>query len=237
MDYSNYKILIIDDEIDTTDFITYNLTTNNFQVFTANNGKEGIKTANEKNPHVILLDIMMPGMDGIEVCEELRKNPALKDTMIVFLTARGEDYSQIAGFEAGGDDYIKKPIRPKVLISRIKALLKRFSKSEQDVTNSDASPNEGSIIQKKTISIDKDRYVVMKDGKEMGLPRKEFELLLLLSSNPNKVYTREQIFQSIWGEGIIVSDRTIDVHIRKLREKLGSNTIKTIKGVGYKFID
>jgi|SRR3972149_2443530 len=225
-----YKILIVDDEKDILEFLGYNLRKDEFEVFTCNNGHDAIELAREVNPHLILLDVMMPGMDGIETCEELRKLPSFENTLIAFLTARGEDYSQIAGFEAGGDDYITKPIRPKVLVSRIKALLKRVDK---------IMPNEKSLekLEEKTgIKIDKDRYLVIKNKEELVIPKKEFELLGLLISKPGKVFTREEIFSKVWGDDIIVGDRTIDVHIRKLREKLGDNHIVTVKGVGYKFM-
>jgi len=236
MDNENYKILIVDDEADMLDFISYNLKTKNFQIFTTDNGAEAIRLAKENIPHLILLDVMMPGMDGIETCEELRKTQALDHTIIAFLTARGEDYSQIAGFEAGGDDYITKPIRPKVLYSRIKALLKRFEKSS--VAQKEEVVHEmNNIIEKKDLMIDRERFVVMKNNEELILPKKEFELLSLLISKPDKVFTRDQIFHEVWGDNIVVSDRTIDVHIRKLREKIGDKFIKTVKGVGYKFVE
>jgi len=174
---------------------------------------------------------MMPEMDGIETCEALRQDKKFQNTVIAFLTARGEDYSQIAGFDAGGDDYITKPIKPKVLISRIKALLKRF-KSANDEPESD-----GHLIQRSNLVIDKEKYIVIKDNNELILPKKEFELLVLLISKPDRVFTRDEIFSAVWGDNIIVGDRTIDVHIRKLREKIGDDHIKTIKGVGYKFVD
>ncbi len=236
MDNENYKILIVDDEADMLDFISYNLKTKNFQIFTTDNGAEAIRLAKENIPHLILLDVMMPGMDGIETCEELRKTQALDHTIIAFLTARGEDYSQIAGFEAGGDDYSTKHVRPKVLYSRIKALLKRFEKSS--VAQKEEVVHEmNNIIKKKDLMIDRERFVVMKNNEELILPKKEFELLSLLISKPDKVFTRDQIFHEVWGDNIVVSDRTIDVHIRKLREKIGDKFIKTVKGVGYKFVE
>lgn len=232
---ANYKILIVDDEPDMLNFISYNLRQQHFDVYTASGGREGVQLAKEIEPHLILLDVMMPGMDGIATCEEIRRIPSLKNTIVAFLTARGEDYSQIAGFEAGGDDYITKPIRPKVLHSRIKALLKRFGNFDH---GADKAPEQvHAIIDKGDIIIDKDRYIVIKGGKELSLPKKEFELLLLLVSKPEKVFTRDQIFKEVWGDDVVVSDRTIDVHIRKLREKIGENYIKTIKGVGYKFVE
>jgi two-component system alkaline phosphatase synthesis response regulator PhoP len=240
MEIKGAKILIVDDEKDTCDFIGYNLEHAGFEVFMANSGKEGIDKAKEVSPHIILLDIMMPGMDGIEVCEHIRSEESVKNALIVFLTARGEDYSQIAGFDAGGDDYITKPVRPKVLVSRIKALLKRYDNQPLEFKRpAEKQPvkNNESILEKKDILIDRDRYVVVKDGKDIVLPKKEFELLLLLAEYPDKVFSRERIFQNVWGDDVIVSDRTIDVHIRKLREKLGSDRIKTIKGVGYKYVE
>jgi two-component system alkaline phosphatase synthesis response regulator PhoP len=222
--------LLVDDEPDILEFISYNLKKAGYEVSLAHTGKEAVEVARKTIPHLILLDVMMPEMDGIETCEELRSYPELKNTIIAFLTARSEDYSQIAGFEAGADDYIAKPIKPKVLQSRIKALLKRFSETVIPAVNEKpASKNE--------LIIDKERYVVIKNNKELSLPKKEFELLALLVSKPEKVFTRDDIFNIVWGDNIIVGDRTIDVHIRKLREKIGNRYIKTIKGVGYKFVD
>lgn len=221
-----HKVLLVDDENDILEFVSYNLKKEGFDVYTAANGKDAIRVALEVRPQLIILDVMMPEMDGIETCEELRKLPELADSIIAFLTARGEDYSQIAGFEAGADDYIAKPIKPKVLVSRVKALLRRTGGS-----GNDASRGESSIF------IDKARYIVAKDNVEIELPKKEFELLALLHSKPHKVFTREEIFSSIWGDNVVVGDRTIDVHIRKLREKIGEEYIKTIKGVGYKYVD
>ncbi len=232
MENSEYKILLVDDEPDILEFLSYNLKKEKFQVETANNGIEGIEVAKKFQPHLIILDVMMPEMDGIETCDKLREMPEFSDVLITFLTARSEDYSQIAGFDAGADDYISKPIKPKVLISRVKAMLKRANRS----TNK-AEENESTLIQIGPIAIDKERYLVIKDDEELSLPRKEFELLLLLSSRPQRVFTRDEIYNGVWGENIVVGDRTIDVHIRKLREKLGDNLIKTVKGVGYKFID
>ncbi|MEE4197249.1 MAG: response regulator transcription factor [Bacteroidales bacterium] len=230
MEYKNFKILIVDDEPDILEFLSYNIQKEGFKVYTAGTGKEAIKIAREINPHLILLDVMMPEMDGIETCEIMRQDTKLQNTVIAFLTARGEDYSQIAGFEAGGDDYIAKPVKPKVLVSRIKALLKRFKPS----TKQEA---EEKIIKQANLVIDKEKYIVVKNGKELVLPKKEFELLVLLISKPDRVFTRDEIFSSVWGDNIIVGDRTIDVHIRKLREKIGEEHIKTIKGVGYKFVN
>jgi two-component system alkaline phosphatase synthesis response regulator PhoP len=224
-----FKILIVDDEPDILEFIGYNLKKEGYTVYTSLTGKEGIDAAKKYLPDLILLDIMLPEMDGIEVCEEIRKIQKLNRTTIAFLTARGEDYSQIAGFEAGGDDYITKPVKIKVLTSRIRALLKRsqhYLRQEKGQVGSSSSE----------IILDRDRFIVLKKGKELVLPKKEFELLNLLISKPGKVFTREEIFQDVWGDKIIVGDRTIDVHIRKLREKIGENFIQTVKGVGYKFV-
>ena len=195
----------------------------------ARDGKSAIETAQKVVPHLVLLDVMMPEMDGIETCERLRSLPHLDKTMVAFLTARGEDYSQIAGFEAGGDDYITKPIKPKVLVSRINALLKRVN------WKADYVEKAIKTLQKGDLTIDREKYIVYKKKEELILPKKEFELLLLLSSKPGKVFTRDEIFQTVWGDNVIVGDRTIDVHIRKLREKIGDEYIKTVKGVGYKF--
>jgi two-component system alkaline phosphatase synthesis response regulator PhoP len=225
------KILLVDDETDITEFIGFNLQAEGFIVEKAQTGEEAIEKAKTFIPDLIILDVMMPGMDGMETCEKLRKMPELNQPIIAFLTARGEDYSQIAGFDAGGDDYITKPVKPKVLVSRVKALLKR--KSGTSTSNDDAD----NILTAGTISIDKERYVVINGSQELILPRKEFELLLLLASKPDKVFTRDEIYSRVWGEDIIVGDRTIDVHIRKLREKLGKDHIRTLKGVGYKFVE
>jgi len=217
------KILLVDDESDILEFVSYNLSKEGFQVITCNNGKEAIQLAQKENPDLIILDVMMPEMDGIETCHELRNIEKLKDTLIIFLSARGEDYSQVAGFDAGADDYVSKPIKPRLLVSRVKAILRRKS---------------GTTLKEETfagIRIDREKYLVFKDDKEYSFPKKEFELLALLISKPGKVFTREIILDSVWGGEVVVGDRTIDVHIRKLREKLGDETIKTIKGVGYKF--
>jgi two-component system alkaline phosphatase synthesis response regulator PhoP len=230
MDTKKYRLLLVDDEPDVLEFISYNLRKEGFIVHTATNGKDAIRVAQEVLPQLIILDVMMPEMDGIETCEEIRKIPTLKHTLIAFLTARGEDYSQIAGFEAGGDDYVTKPIKPKVLVSRIKALLKRIKSNGIET----ALPSENDL---KTIVIDRERFLITKSGVEIVLPKKEFELLTLLYSRPQRVFTRDEIFTLIWGDDIIVGDRTIDVHIRKLREKIGEEHIVTIKGVGYKYIE
>lgn len=222
---SKKKILVVDDEEDILEFLSYNLEKEGAKVYRANNGLAAIDLARKKKPDLILLDVMMPEMDGVETCLQLREKPETRNIIIAFLTARGEDYSQIAGFEAGADDYITKPIKPRVLISRIKALLRR----KEGVMEGEAA------TEVKSLKIDRDRYLVIKDEQELNLPKKEFELLALLISVPGKVFTREGILSSVWGEDVVVGDRTIDVHIRKLREKIGSQHIKTIKGVGYKF--
>lgn len=225
MKTEDYSILLVDDEPDILEFLGYNLRKEGYTVHTAENGKEAIEKASKTLPHLIILDVMMPKMDGIETCIEIKKNPKLANTLIVFLTARGEDYSQLAGFEAGADDYITKPIKPKIITSRIKALLRRYKDDE--------APKN--TVELKDIIIDREKYVVIKDGNEIILPRKEFELLLILCSKPNKVFTRSEIFTNVWGDDVIVGDRTIDVHIRKIREKIGIENLKTIKGVGYKY--
>tara|TARA_R110002072_G_scaffold282761_1_gene445862 strand:+ start:87161 stop:87829 length:669 start_codon:yes stop_codon:yes gene_type:complete len=217
------SILIIDDESDIREILSYNLTKEGYRVFTSSNGVEGISIAKKEHPDLILLDVMMPEMDGIEVCEILKEDPTSSDILICFLTARSEDYSQIAGFKAGGDDYVSKPIKPKVLISRIHAILRRNS-----VQNATAKNSTG-------LTINHDKHEVSIDGDVIHLPKKEFELLDLLASKPGKVFKRAIILESVWGTDIVVGDRTIDVHIRKLREKIGSEFIRTIKGVGYTF--
>lgn len=223
---SNNKILLVDDEEDILEMIRYNLEKEGFEVETATNGKEAIEKAKKFNPNLVLLDVMMPEMDGIETCLAIKDIEGLRDTMIAFLTARGEDYSQIAGFDSGADDYITKPIKPRVLISRINALLRRN-------VNSSAKPAD--IVNIGDLKIDREKYLIVKAGEEINLPKKEFELLSLLASKPGKVFTRESILERVWGGDVIVGDRTIDVHIRKLREKLGDEYIKTVKGVGYRF--
>jgi len=221
------KILLVDDEPDILEIVSYNLTSEGYQVFTANNGVEGVAKAKKKQPHLIILDVMMPEMDGIEACEIIRKSPGLEHTIITFLTARGEDYSQVAGFEAGADDYITKPIKPKVLVSKVKALLRRL----KDETE---APEE--IFKVGGLVINREEYKIENNGFEIILPRKEFELLSLLTSKPNKVFKREVILDKVWGNEVVVGGRTIDVHIRKLREKIGEDHFKTVKGVGYKFV-
>lgn len=221
----NYRILLVDDEVDILEFVSYNLIKEGYTVYTATNGREAVEKALEVKPHLILLDVMMPEMDGIETCTQIRSHNQLAHTLIAFLTARNEDYSQIAGFDAGADDYIAKPIRVKVLVSRIKAILKRAESGSSAVV--ERSENG--------LTMDMERYVVIKDGAQIVLPRKEFNLLALLYSKPSKVFSREEIFTNVWGNDVIVGDRTIDVHIRKLREKIGDNHIVTIKGVGYKY--
>ncbi len=215
-----YTILLVDDETDILEFMSYNLHREGYRVYTATTGVDAVRTALEVHPHLIVLDVMMPEMNGMETCAELRRHKQMEQTLIMFLTARSEDESQIAGFEAGADDYITKPVRVQVLVSRIKALLKRI-----DAPQREPQP----------ISIDRERFVVTRNGHTITLPRKEFALLELLLSRPSKVFTRDEIFHRVWGEGVVVGDRTIDVHIRKLRKKIGDDHIVTVKGVGYKY--
>ena len=214
---------MVDDEPDILEILSYPLKNESFQVYTANNGLEAIKLAKDIQPHLIVLDVMMPEMDGIEACEIIRKDPKINNTLITFLSARGEDYSKIAGFSAGADDYITKPIKPKVLVSKVKSLLRRISIKKSD------------LIESKSLTIDRSGYKVIANNNDIFLPRKEFELLFLLASKPGKVFTRDEIMSKVWGSEVIVGDRTIDVHIRKLREKIGDLYFKTVKGVGYKF--
>ena len=221
------KILLVDDEPDILEFMEYNLRKEGYKVFIGKNGKAAIEIARKEKPDLIILDIMMPVMDGIEACRHLREIPELKNTIITFLTARNEEYSQIAGFDVGADDYITKPIKPRILISRVKALLRRV--------NGQSETNGAPVLTIGDLKIDRDRYLVYKKEESIALPRKEFELLALLTSKPGKVFTREDILARVWGTDIIVGDRTIDVHVRKIREKLGDDSIKTIKGIGYKF--
>ena len=227
MNKKDIKILLVDDEPDILEIIGYNLTNEGYQVSTAKNGLEAVKKAKKEKPQLIILDVMMPEMDGIEACEAIRKLPELSSTLITFLTARGEDYSQVAGFDAGADDYITKPIKPKVLVSKVKALLRRL-KSEEPA---------GTLITIGNLVINREEYKIVLDGKEIVLPRKEFELLSLLASKPGKVFKREDILDRVWGNEVVVGGRTIDVHIRKLREKIGDQSFKTVKGVGYKFVE
>lgn len=217
------KILLVDDEQDILEIIGYNLSQEGYQVFTANNGREAVEKAQKELPNLIILDVMMPEMDGMEACEHIRKIPSLQNTIITFLTARGEDYSQVAGFDAGADDYITKPVKPKVLVSKVKALLRRVKEESQ-----------GDVLNVGDIEINREEYKIIKDGVEIVLPRKEFELFYLLASKPGKVFKREEILDKVWGNEVVVGGRTIDVHIRKLREKIGDEWFKTIKGVGYK---
>jgi two-component system alkaline phosphatase synthesis response regulator PhoP len=219
------KILLVDDEPDILEIVGYNLSQEGYKIVTANNGKEAIAVAKKEKPHLIIMDVMMPEMDGIEACENIRQIPDLQQTIITFLTARNEDYSQVAGFEAGADDYIAKPIKPKLLVSKVKALLRRL-KDESEA---------GDNITVGNIEINREEYKIVIDNNEIVLPKKEFELFYLLASKPGKVFKREEILDKVWGNEVIVGGRTIDVHIRKLREKIGEDLFKTIKGVGYKF--
>ena len=221
----SYKILIVDDEIDIIELLSYNLKKENFTVVAAMNGKEAIQIAQKMKPDIILMDVMMPEMDGIEACRQIKSIPQLLNTPLIFLTARGEEFSELAGFEAGADDYIIKPIKPRVLISRLKAILRR--------NQSDGPKTEAMNFQ--DLKIDRESFSVTYKSKVLQFPKKEFELLSVLPSKPEKVFTREQILEALWGDDVLVVDRTIDVHIRKLREKLDDNYIQTIKGVGYKF--
>ncbi len=219
------KVLLVDDEADIIELLKYNLEKEGYQVSTALNGRDALKAARAVRPDLIVLDIMMPGMDGVEVCNQLRQMPEFKHTLITFLTARSEDYSQIAGFEAGADDYITKPVRPKVFVTKVKALLKR---SGQDRP-------AGQVLEANGVKVDLERVSVQVEGNDMQLPKKEFELLVLLMSKPGKVFKREEIYSQIWGNELYVGERTIDVHIRKLREKIGDDRIRTVKGIGYTF--
>ncbi|MDT0620119.1 response regulator transcription factor [Croceitalea vernalis] len=227
MKTKDVKILLVDDEPDILEIVSYNLSSEGYVVYTATNGIEGVAKAKKKQPHLVILDVMMPEMDGIEACEIMRSTPGLENTIITFLTARGEDYSQVAGFDAGADDYITKPIKPKVLVSKVKALLRRLKENKAELED---------IVQVGNIVINREEYKIVNDGKEIILPRKEFELLSLLTSKPSKVFKREVILDKVWGNEVVVGGRTIDVHIRKLREKIGDHHFKTVKGVGYKFV-
>lgn len=220
------RILLVDDEPDILEIVGYNLTSEGYAITTAENGLQAIEKAKKVKPHLIILDVMMPEMDGIEACEKLREIPELSETLITFFTARGEDYSQLAGFEAGADDYITKPVKPKVLLSKVKALLRRFKEPNE----------EESKLKLGNLVINREEYKVLLGKQEIILPRKEFELLALLASKPGKVFKREDILDRVWGNEVVVGGRTIDVHIRKLREKLGDSKFKTVKGVGYKFV-
>ena len=224
MKKKDIKILLVDDEQDILEIVGYNLSQEGYQVVTATNGKEAITKAKKELPQLIIMDVMMPEMDGMEACENIRKLPELSNVIITFLTARSEDYSQVAGFDAGADDYITKPIKPKLLVSKVKALLRRLKSDEQ----TSETLNVGGI------EINREEYKIIKDGQEIILPRKEFELFYLLASKPGKVFKREEILDKVWGNEVIVGGRTIDVNIRKLREKIGDEIFKTIKGVGYK---
>ena len=234
-DNNQFRILIADDEPDILEFVCYNLIKEGYQVSTARNGLEALEMAKKVKPHLVILDIMMPELDGVEVCRELRSMPEFDQTLITFLTARSEDYTQIAGFDVGGDDYINKPIRPRVLVSRIGALLRRFSNNP----NQEGGQAQEAEFQMRigNILIDRERVTVKRDDQdeEIILAKKEFELLCLLASKPGKVFSREEIFKQVWGNDVIVGNRTIDVHIRKIREKVGEDCITTIKGIGYKF--
>ena len=226
MNKQKIKILLVDDEPDILELLAFNLSNEGYQIFTANNGKEALRVADQQLPHLIILDVMMPIMDGMEACERLRMDKRFQNTIIMFLSARGEDYSQVAAFDSGADDYVTKPIKPRILNSKVKALLRRAFKDDS-----------GSNISIADMTIKVEEYKVIQNGKEINLPRKEFELLYLLASKPGKVFKRAKIMESVWGSDVVVGDRTIDVHIRKLREKIGEQYFKTIKGVGYKFED
>jgi two-component system alkaline phosphatase synthesis response regulator PhoP len=223
MKKKNIKILLVDDEQDILEIVGYNLSQEGYKIITASNGKEAITKAKKELPHLIIMDVMMPEMDGIEAVENIRRIPELSDVIITFLTARAEDYSQVAGFDVGADDYITKPIKPKVLVSKVKALLRRLKED-----------NPTDTINIAGMEINREEYKIIKDGEEIILPKKEFELLYLLASKPGKVFKREEILSKVWGDDVVVGGRTIDVHIRKLREKIGEELFKTIKGVGYK---
>jgi len=226
MKSKDIRILLVDDEPDILEILDYNLTQSGYQVVTASNGKEAVKQAKKIMPHLIIMDVMMPEMDGMEACEHIRAIPELKDVIITFLTARSEEYSQVAGFEVGADDYITKPIKPKLLVSKVKGLLRRLNK-DNEVAASDT-------ITIGDLQINREEYKVIYNNKVIILPRKEFELLYLLATKPGKVFTRTEILDKVWGNEVIVGGRTIDVHVRKLREKIDDELFKTIKGVGYK---
>ncbi len=225
MKKEDIKILLVDDEPDIIEIIRFNLSQEGYQILSASDGLEALKVAEKHMPHLIIMDVMMPNMDGIEACEQLRKDPRFVETIIMFLTARGEEYSYVAAFEAGADDYVTKPIKPKVLTSKVKGLLRRFKKNQK---------SENRLLFDGLI-VDREAYKVIFNDQEMSLPRKEFELFYLLASKPDKVFGRDEIMEKVWGGNVVVGDRTIDVHIRKLREKIGQHYFKTIKGIGYKF--
>ena len=227
MKKSDITILCVDDEPDILEILKYNLSNEGYNVFTANDGLSAISKAKEIIPNLIIMDIMMPNMDGIEACEKLRVDQKFNETIIMFLTARGEDYSHVAAYEAGADDYVTKPVKPKVLVSKVKGLLRRLKKVIENDLNE---------IKFEDIKIDREKYKVFISGNTLNLPRKEFELLYLLASKPDKVFKRDKIMEMVWGGEVIVGERTIDVHIRKLREKIGDKYFKTVKGVGYKFV-
>ncbi len=221
------KILLVDDEQDILDLLSYNLGKEGYDIYTATDGLKGVEMADKVVPDLILIDVMMPALDGMEACAIIRGNPKLNNCLIAFLSARGEDYSQLAGFEAGADDYILKPVKPKVLLGKVKGLLRR----------SDAGKGNTTIPVKKGLFMDLERYLIVQNGKDIELPKKEFELLALLASKPGSVFSRSNIMSKVWGDLVVVGDRTIDVHIRKLREKFGSDLIHTVKGVGYKLTE
>ncbi len=227
MKKSDIKILCVDDEPDILEILKYNLSNEGYNVSTAKDGVSAIKKANDSKPNLIIMDVMMPNMDGIEACEKLRNDIKFNDTIIMFLTARGEDYSHVAAYEAGADDYVTKPVKPKILLSKVKGLLRRSNKKIE---------SENNVIEFQNIKIDREAYKVYVSGQSLSLPRKEFELIYLLASKPDKVFKREKIMEKVWGGEVVVGDRTIDVHIRKLREKIGDKYFKTVKGVGYKFV-
>ena len=225
MDISSIKVLVVDDDPDIVEILKYNLKNSGYSVKSAGNGVEAIKKAKKFIPDIILMDVMMPEMSGIEACEEIKNIDQLSQAIIIFLSARSEDYTQISAYDAGADDYISKPVKPKILLKKISNIAKKISFEK----------NVPKTIDLGSIKINKEEYVVIKDKKEILLPRKEFELLFLLATKPEKVFTREEIMNKVWGTQVIVGDRTIDVHVRKLREKIGEKHIKTLKGVGYKF--
>lgn len=226
MKTQDIQLLLVDDERDILELLEYNLSKEGYQIHTAGNGEDALHKAQEQTPDLIILDLMMPGMDGIETCKQLRKLPQLDDTIITFLTARGEDYIEMAGYHAGADDYITKPVRPKVLVSKVKALLRRL--------NPDKNSEVNLVVGK--LRINREAHQAVYEDRELNLPRKEFKLLTLMAEEPEKVFSREDILATVWGDGVVVGDRTIDVHIRKLRAKIGKERIKTVTGVGYKYV-